>query len=137
MFCVTFWNSLSFFCFHFLQYISNIFGCCFIIFAYFISVFIWVFSFVCILDRFACYSRDYNRSFVFACFLVFIDSWVIYTYLFESSSFYYDAKLVLFCVSLSSARRWYERCEHVRILRVFEWNTSNVRIFFVTTNQFL
>ena len=50
-------------------------------FAHFISVFIRVFSFVRISDRFACYSRDYHRSFVFACFLVFIASWVIYTYL--------------------------------------------------------
>jgi hypothetical protein len=48
-----------------LQYIfniSNIFGCCFIILAYFISVFIRVFSFVHISDRFACYSRDYHGS---------------------------------------------------------------------------
>jgi len=133
MFCVNFWNSLSFFCFRFLQYISNIFGCRFIIFAYFISVFIRVFSFVCILNRFACYSRDYHRSFVFACFLVIIASWVIYTYLDCA------AKLVLFGVRLSSARtarRWYERCERVRILRVFKQNTSDVRSFF-TINQFL
>jgi hypothetical protein len=41
----------------------------------------WVFSLIRISDRFACYSRDYHRSFVFACFLVFIASWVIYIWI--------------------------------------------------------
>jgi len=118
MFCVNFWNSLSFYCFRFLQYISNIFWCFFIIFAYFVSVFIQVFSFVRISDRFACYSRDYHRSFVFACFLVFIASWL---------------SIHIWIALLS---RWDERCEHVRILRVFERNTSDVRIFFLPLTNF-
>jgi uncharacterized protein Usg len=100
------------------------------IFAYFISVFIRVFSFVRISDRFACYSWDYHRSFVFACFLVFIASWVIYTNLDCA------AKLVLFGLGLSSARRWDKRCEIVRILRVFIWNTSDVRVFFLPLTNF-
>jgi hypothetical protein len=41
-------------------------------FTYFIYVFIRVFSFVYISDRFACYSPDYHHSFVFACFLVLL-----------------------------------------------------------------
>jgi hypothetical protein len=50
------------------------------------------------------------------------------------------AKLVLFGVGFSftrTARRGDERCERVRILRVFERNKSDVRIIFFTTNQFL
>ena len=63
----------------------------------------------------------------FYCFLSYI---YIYIY----------AKLVLFGVGFSfakTARRWDERCECVRILRVFKRNTSDVRIVFFTTNQFL
>jgi len=122
-------HSVFIFCFHFLQYIfniSNIFGCCVIVFAYFVSIFIRVFNFVRISDRFACYSRDYHRNFVFACFLVFIASYVIYT-------FGLCCKLVLFGVGFSSAstaRWWDERCERVRILKVFEQNTSNWKLFF-------
>jgi hypothetical protein len=103
------------------------FGCCFIIFAYFISVFIWVFSFVCISDRFACYSRDYHRSFFLLLFwfLLLLESYIhIWIAL---------LRLVLFGVGFSStrtARRWDERCERVRILKVFEWNTSDMRIYF-------
>ena len=47
------------------------------------------------------------------------------------------AKLVLFGVGFSfarTARRGDERCECVRILRVFERNKSDVRIIFFTTN---
>ena len=40
-----------------------IFGCFFILFQFFISILILVFSFVHISDRFACYSRDYHHSF--------------------------------------------------------------------------
>jgi hypothetical protein len=66
-------------------------------FSYFISVFIRVFSFIYISDRFACYSRDYHRSFVLFVFwfLLLLESYI-----------HLDcaAKLVLFGVGLSSAR---------------------------------
>jgi hypothetical protein len=64
-------------------------------FTYFIYVFIRVFSFVYISDRFACYSSDYHHSFVFACFLVLL-LLVIYTNL--------DCAAI-FGVGLSSIRR--------------------------------
>ena len=60
-------------------------------FSYFVSIFIRVFSFVYISDRFARYSRD-SSQFYFACFLVFIG---VYIYLDCA------AKLVLFCVGFS------------------------------------
>jgi hypothetical protein len=59
--------------------------------------FIRVFSFILILDRFACYSRDYNRSFVF----------LIFWFLLLLESFTYldcTAKLVLFGVGFSFAK---------------------------------
>ena len=47
-------------------------------FSYFVSVFIQVFSFVHISDRFACYSGDYHRCFVLLVFyfLLFLESYI-------------------------------------------------------------
>jgi len=94
-------------------------------FAYFISIFIRVFSFVHISDKFACYSQDYHHSFVFACFLeAYIHIWIALL------SWFY---LVLVLVPQGPQKG---ETIGVRILRVFEQNTSDVRICF-TTNIFL
>jgi len=88
-------------------------------------------SFIFRIDSLA--TRDLSLHFCFACFLFFYCSWVIYTFL-ECA-----AKLVLFGIGLSSAwiaRRWDERCEHVRILRVFERNMRDVRICFLPLTNF-
>jgi len=47
-------------------------------FAYFVSVFIRVFSLVHTLDRFVCYSRDYHRNFVLLVFwfLLLLESYL-------------------------------------------------------------
>jgi hypothetical protein len=66
--------------------------------AYFIPIFIRVFNFVHISDRFACLSRDYHRSFVLLVFCVSVAFLVIYTYLDCTT------KLVLFGVDFSSVR---------------------------------
>ena len=115
MFCVNFWNSLSFYCFCFLHYISNIFGCC----RSFLNIsFMFLFessvSFVFRIDLLAT-----RKTIIAVVFRLFSGSYCflsVYTYLNCA------AKLVLFGDGLSSARRWDEKCE---VLRVFE-----LRIFF-------
>jgi hypothetical protein len=79
-------------------------------FAYFISVFIRVFSFIHISDRFACYSRDYHHSFVL---LVFLFLLLLDIYITLVSWFY----LVLALVSQESQEG---ETRGVRILRMFE-----------------
>jgi hypothetical protein len=70
---------------------------CFYHFSYFVYVFIQVFDFVHILDRFACFSQDYHHSFVLLIFgfLLLLESY---------KHLDYAAKLVLFGVGFSSAR---------------------------------
>jgi hypothetical protein len=136
MFCVNFWNSLSFCCFRFLQYIfniSNIFGCCFIIFCLFRLCFYSSLQFRSY--RFACYSRNYHRSFVFACFLVFIASWVIYTYLdcaAKIGSIWYWFQ---FCKNHKKVRREVWACEDIKSVWVKHERCED--LYFFTTNQFL
>jgi hypothetical protein len=67
-------------------------------FAYFISVFIRVFIFVHISDRFACYSREIIITFSFL--LVFWFLLLLESYIHLDCT----AKLVLFGVGFSSAR---------------------------------
>jgi hypothetical protein len=101
-------------------------------FAYFISVFIWVFSFVHISNRFACYSWDYYHSFVFACFLVFVAS---YIYIFG-----------LRC-EVGSIWCWFEFRKNRKNMRREVWACEDIKSvwakhercedFVFTTNQFL
>jgi hypothetical protein len=73
--------------------------------AYFIHVFIRVFSFIHISDRFARYSRDYHHSFVFArflcyyCFLSHINLFELHCWV---SSFWHDFS------SVRTKKRWDE-----------------------------
>jgi hypothetical protein len=102
-------------------------------FAYFLFLFLLEFSvsFIIRIDSLATRETIIAVSFwLFSSFYCFLSH--LYIYLDCA------AKLVLFGVGLSSARtaRRYERCERVRILRVFERNTSNVRILFLPPTNF-
>jgi hypothetical protein len=81
-------------------------------------------SFVHILDRFACYLRDYHRGFVLLLF------WFLL--LLESNIHIWIALLSWFYLVLVSVPQEPQEGEKrgVRILRVFEQNMSDMRIFF-------
>ena len=102
-------------------------------FSYFVSIFIRVFSFVRISDIFACYSQDYHRSFVFACFLVFIASWVIYTNLDCVAKIGYIWCWFQFYKNHKKVRREVWACEDIKSVWVKHERCED----FFSTNQFL
>jgi len=134
MFCVNFWNSLYFYYFCFLQYISNIFGCCFIIFAYFICFFIESsVSFVFWIDSLATRKTIIAVLFLFS-FLVFY-YFLSHIYMFE------------LCCYAGSIWCWSEFRKNCKKVRWEVWACEDIKnvwakhercedIFF-TTNQFL
>jgi len=102
-------------------------------FAYFLFLFLFEssVSFIIRIDSLATRETIIAVSFwLFSSFYCFF----IHIYIYLDCA----AKLVLFGVGLSSARtaRRYERCERVRMLRVFERNTSDVRILFLPPTNF-
>jgi hypothetical protein len=95
--------------------------------AYFIPVFIRVFGYVHISDRFAYYLRDYHRSSVFAyilcyyCFLSHIHLFGLLWWVGNSVWFQFRKN--------RNKVRWGERPK-------FEWNTSGMMIIFIPLTNF-
>jgi Ca2+/Na+ antiporter len=110
---------------------SNIFGCCFMILQFFLFMFLFEssVSFIFRIDSLATRETIIVVLFClfssFYCFLSHIYIWI------ALPSWFY---LVLVSVSQEPQEG---ETRGVRILRVFERNTSDVRIIFFTTNQFL
>jgi hypothetical protein len=131
MFCVNFWNPLSFYYFCFLQYISNIFGCCFIIFAYFISVFIESsVSFVFRIDSLA--TRETIIAVLFLLIFWFFYCFLSHIYIFELRC--YAGSIWCWFEFRKKVRREVWACEDIK--NVWAKHERCEDIFF-TTNQFL
>jgi hypothetical protein len=112
----------------------------------FSSIFLSVFKNVNFSYKFVCYSWNCNRSFIFACFHIFLASWVIKKYFDVLLKLLYLALKLVLQEPKKGETRVKRRNEHTWVKNLYLSETQDeckhmrdwVRnIYFLSTNQFL